>query len=263
MDRISIFLADWQVLFREGIHFTLSGEEDMDVIGEATASEEVLRAVRGKAPRVAVLNAEANNLSGIRACRLLKQNFPMVAVLLILDTAKEESLFLAIQSGALGCLTKDADPADLVDGIRQIAYGGYPACNMILRPAIAGRILAGFEEFAAANQQVDNLLAELTPDEAEVLKSISQRGGAVETGGGPGSEPDHLNRQLRAIATKLVTNDHSYRLMEAARNGHRGTPVIGEAETARAPADFITRGEFTAFKDTFWERFRSALDDIK
>ena len=36
MGKVSVFLADWQVLFREGIHFTLSGEEDMDVIGEAT-----------------------------------------------------------------------------------------------------------------------------------------------------------------------------------------------------------------------------------
>ncbi len=27
MEKVSIFLADWQVLFREGIHFTLSGGE--------------------------------------------------------------------------------------------------------------------------------------------------------------------------------------------------------------------------------------------
>jgi len=32
---ISVFLADRQVLFREGIHFTLSSEEDIEVIGEA------------------------------------------------------------------------------------------------------------------------------------------------------------------------------------------------------------------------------------
>jgi len=27
MEKISVVLGDWQVLFREGIHFTLSGEE--------------------------------------------------------------------------------------------------------------------------------------------------------------------------------------------------------------------------------------------
>ncbi len=263
MDRIGVFLADWQVLFREGIHFTLSGEEDMDVVGEATTSEEAVRAVRSSPPRVAVLNAEANNLAGIRASRYLKQNFPMISVLLILDSDTEERLFLAVQSGALGCLTKSADPADLVDGIRQVAHGGYPACNIILRPGIASRVLTSFEEFAAVNEQVDNLLAELTPDETETLRNLSRRGGIVEAGRTPGSdESDNLSRQLRAIATKLVTNDHSCRVLEAARNGQRSTAFGGEPST-RPPAEFVTRGEFSAFKDSIWERFRSALDDIK
>ncbi len=31
MEKITVFLGDWQVLFREGIHFTLSGEEDIEV----------------------------------------------------------------------------------------------------------------------------------------------------------------------------------------------------------------------------------------
>lgn len=263
MDRISVFLADWQVLFREGIHFTLSGEEDMDVVGEATTSEEAVRAVRSNPPRVAVLNAEANNLAGIRASRYLKQNFPTVSVLLILDSDNEERLFLAIQSGALGCLTKDADPTDLIDGIRQVAYGSYPACNAILRPGIAGRVLTSFEGFAAVNAQVDNLLAELTPAETEILRNISRHGGAVEAARSPGEEPDDLTRQFRAIATKLVANDHSYRVFEAARNGHRNAVFGGEPGTTRAPAEFVTRGEFSAFKDSIWERFRSAIDDIK
>ena len=40
MNRISVFLVDWQVkvLFYEGIHFTLSGEEDIDFISEVTSS---------------------------------------------------------------------------------------------------------------------------------------------------------------------------------------------------------------------------------
>ena len=42
MGNITVFLANWQVLFREGIHFTLSGEEDIEVIGETTGNEEAL-----------------------------------------------------------------------------------------------------------------------------------------------------------------------------------------------------------------------------
>ena len=42
METISVVLADWQVLFREGIHFTLSGEEGIEVVGEVTNGEEAL-----------------------------------------------------------------------------------------------------------------------------------------------------------------------------------------------------------------------------
>ena len=43
MENISVFLSEWQVLFREGIHFTLSGEEDFEVIGEATDNAAAIR----------------------------------------------------------------------------------------------------------------------------------------------------------------------------------------------------------------------------
>ena len=33
---LRVFLADSQVLFREGVHLALSGEEEYEVVGEAT-----------------------------------------------------------------------------------------------------------------------------------------------------------------------------------------------------------------------------------
>ena len=56
MEKTSVFLADWQVLFREGIHFTLSGEEDIEVIGEVNNNEEALKSIEENPPRIAILN---------------------------------------------------------------------------------------------------------------------------------------------------------------------------------------------------------------
>ena len=42
MRKIKVFLSDAQVIFREGIHFTLSGEEDFEVTGESTSNDEAL-----------------------------------------------------------------------------------------------------------------------------------------------------------------------------------------------------------------------------
>ena len=81
MEKISVFLADWQVLFREGIHFTLSGEEDIEVIGEATDNEEVLNFIETHPPRVAILNADRSGLTNIGVTRRIKHNFPSVSVI--------------------------------------------------------------------------------------------------------------------------------------------------------------------------------------
>ena len=93
METVSVVLADWQVLFREGIHFTLSGEEDIEVIGEVTNSEEALNFIEANPPNVAILNADRGELSGIDVTGRIKQNLPSVSVILIMDSDSEEQLF--------------------------------------------------------------------------------------------------------------------------------------------------------------------------
>jgi len=100
MEKITVFLADWQVLFREGIHFTLSGEEDMEVIGETTDSEQALAFIETNVPNVAILSVDRSKVSGTEVTRRIKRNRPEVSVILVMDTENEEQLFLAMKSGA-------------------------------------------------------------------------------------------------------------------------------------------------------------------
>ena len=71
MEKVSVFLAERQVLFREGIHFTLSGEEDIEVIGESTDNVEALNLIEGNPPRVAVRRRAKVEGSGTTAVKRL------------------------------------------------------------------------------------------------------------------------------------------------------------------------------------------------
>ena len=93
MEKVSVFLSDWQVLFREGIHFTLSGEEDMDVIGETTTNEEALVFIEKNPPRIAIVNANHSEFTGIQLTSRIQQNLPAVSAILIMDSDNEEWLF--------------------------------------------------------------------------------------------------------------------------------------------------------------------------
>ena len=261
MDRISVFLSDWQVLFREGIHFTLSGEEDIEVIGEATSSEDALKAIEANPPHIAVLNANHEKIEGIQAAGYLRRHFPSVATVLIMDSDDEEQLFLAMKNGAGACLTKEADPAELIDTIKAVARGEQPITDALLRPEIASQVLDEFEEFDAIGEQLRNLLARLTPGETEILHHIANGAPLDQVYQTLGINEESIKRTFGIILTKLITNDQSRQVIIATQGG---LPLAVRSRLAgQSTGEYITREEFTAFKDSFRERLKSAIDETR
>ena len=218
MEKVSVFLAEWQVLFREGIHLTLSGEEDIEVIGEATDNEEALNFIEANLPGVAILNADRGKLSGIDVTTRIKQNYPSVSVILIMDSDNEEQLFSAMKCGANACMTKDIDPDDLVSTVRKVAQGAYPLSEALLRPGIASRVVDEFEAFSLINKEVGNLLARLSPREGEILRHIADGSLSEQVSQALGISEEAIRHHLDLILIKLVANDHNRVVIEAAQN---------------------------------------------
>jgi len=254
MEKVSVFLADWQVLFREGIHFTLSGEEDIDVIGEATDNEEALNSIEANPPRVAVLNADRGKPSGIDVTHRIKQNLPSVSVVLVLDSDNEEQLFSAIKCGASACLTKDIDPDELVSIIRKVAQGAYLISEALLKPGIASRIIDEFEAFALISKEAGDLLARLTPHESEILRHVAEGNPIEQLTQTLSINEEAIRLHLEHILTKLAANDHNREVIEAAQSY---LPAIMPRAKSGKPAEYVTKDEFTEFKQSITERLKS------
>ena len=218
MEKVSVFLAEWQVLFREGIHLTLSGEEDIEVIGEATDNEEALNFIEANLPGVAILNADRGKLSGIDVTTRIKQNYPSVSVILIMDSDNEEQLFSAMKCGANACMTKDIDPDDLVSTVRKVAQGAYPLSEALLKPEIASRVVDEFEAFSLINKEVGNLLAHLSPREGEILRHIADGSSIEQVSQALDINEEAIRHHLDLTLIKLVANDHNRVVIEAAQN---------------------------------------------
>jgi len=218
MEKVSVFLAEWQVLFREGIHFTLCGEEDIEVIGEAADNEEALNFIETNLPSIAILNAGQGKLSGIDVTTRIKQNYPLVSVILIMDNENEEQLFSAMKCGASACVTKDIDPDDLVSTVRKVAQGAYPISEALLRAGIASRVVDEFEAFSLINKEVSNLLAHLSPREGEILRHIADRNSIERVSQALGISEKAIRHHLDLILIKLVANDHNRVVIEATQN---------------------------------------------
>ncbi len=265
MEKISVFLSDWQVLFREGIHFILSGEEEFDVIGETTSNEEALSSIEQNPPRVAIFNANRDKPSGIEITRRIKQNLPAVAIILIMDNYNDEQLFLAMKSGASASLSKDVNPEELIDTIRKVARGDRPISEALLIPEVASRVIDEFEAFSVINEEVGHLLARLVPDEAEILRRIA--GGSLMeeiTKGLNLSEAD-IRPHLGLILGKLVVNERSRELIEAAQSNLPSiiSKLTRTGEVVKPAANYVTKDEFTSFKEDLIERIKSLFGELK
>ena len=260
MEKITVFLADWQVLFREGIHFTLSGEEDMEVIGEDVSNEQAISFIEANTPQVAILNAGHDTINGLEATRKIKQNLPEVSVILVMDNYNEEQLYDALKSGASACLTKDVDPDVVVYTIREAAKGKQPINEVIWKPEIASRILDDFTAFSSLGEQVGKLLALLTSREAEIMHQVADNKTKEQIIEALGIDDEALDNRLQSVHHKLVTNDQKLMLIEAVQ---RGLPIISRVSRDGKPGtEYITKEEFTAFKESLKERFRFLSGEI-
>ena len=261
MEKVSVVLSDWQVLFREGIHFTLSGEEDIEVIGEVTDSEEVLNFIEENPPNVAILNTDRGKLSGIEATRRIKRDMPSLAVILIMDNDNEEVLFSAMKSGASSCLTKETDPDNLLNIIRKVAQGAHPISEAMLRPGIASRVVDEFENFSLISKEVNNLLARLSPRESEILRHIADGSSVEQLASTLSINEEAIKHHLDITLTKLVANDHSREIIEATQSNLPS--IVSKGRRAGKPeAEYITKDEFTEFKESLRERFKSLSGEL-
>jgi DNA-binding NarL/FixJ family response regulator len=107
-------------------------------------------------------------LDGAAATREIRSAVRGTQVLVLTTYADDESLFPALEAGALGYLTKDASAGEIAEAIRAVAAG-----RTHLDPAVQQRLVAAVVESAARATRVDDLPDDLTPRELEVLRLIA------------------------------------------------------------------------------------------
>jgi DNA-binding NarL/FixJ family response regulator len=255
-----VFLSDPQVLFREGIHFILSGEDDFEVTGETTSNKEAFTLIEANPPNIAILSLEDTTSDAREITRHIKRSLASVAVILILQKKEPEKLFQAITCGVSACLTKDSEPDYLLNVIRVVAQGSQPIIDEMLTPGLASRVLTEFKDVAIINEQVDNLLADLTPKESQILTTIAAGSNIEQVAAKLDINEETIRRTLRTVQSKLINNDQAHAVFEAAQ---RSLPILirGKVSKDTNTSQYVTKAEFNEFKESLMARFKSFIND--
>ena len=158
---IRIAIADDHALVRDGLRQLLGQYEDLELVGEAADGEEATRVAAEQEPDVFLMDLEMPGVDGVEATRRIVAEESGARVVILTSFSDRERIIDALDAGAIGYLLKDAEPADLVSGIRAAARGESP-----LAPKAATEVLSARRERRPA--------AELTEREREVLALIGE-----------------------------------------------------------------------------------------
>jgi len=121
---IRVLVCDDQVLIRAGFATIIDSQPDLEVVGECGDGRSAVDLADRLHPDVVVMDVRMPVLDGIEATRLLAstETALLVKVLVVTTFTLDECVYEALRAGASGFLLKDAQPAQLLHGIRTVAY---------------------------------------------------------------------------------------------------------------------------------------------
>lgn len=163
--RISVFLADDNLIVREGVRALLSLEDDLEVVGVAADYDELIEGAGNAEPQVLVTDIRMPptfQREGIDAAKELRKRHPGTGVVVLSQYDDPEYAISLLSEGAAGYayLLKDrlAEGDQLVRAIREVATGG-----SVLDPKIVEALVTPVRS--------EN---ELTSTEEELLQMVAE-----------------------------------------------------------------------------------------
>ncbi|MEV4573163.1 response regulator transcription factor [Nonomuraea jabiensis] len=168
---ISVALVDDEAMIRVGLRLVLSGEPDIEVVGEAADGAEALDLVARARPDVVLIDVRMPRMDGLEASRRLVRDHPESKVIVLTTFDEDAHVAAALRAGVSGFLLKVAPPEHLVEAVRTVAAGGG-----LLDPAVTLRVIAAFagqpDPSRATSRAAE--LESLTSRETDVLKLLAQ-----------------------------------------------------------------------------------------
>jgi DNA-binding NarL/FixJ family response regulator len=164
---IRVLVVDDQSMVRAGFRMLLSGEEDIEVVAEASNGLEAVEKAARFRPTVVLMDIRMPELDGLQATRRIIASDDAARILILTTFDLDEYVYEALRAGASGFVLKD-DPAEqLLSAIRIVAGG-----EALLSPAITKRVISQFSRIPQRAPQKE--LEDLTERELEVLRLIAR-----------------------------------------------------------------------------------------
>jgi DNA-binding NarL/FixJ family response regulator len=151
---IRVLVADDQSMVRAGFRMLLAGEEDIEVVAEASDGLEAVSKAARFHPAIILMDIRMPELDGLEATRRILAGDNAARILILTTFDLDEYVYEALRAGASGFVLKDDSPEQLIAAIHTIAAG-----EALLSPTITKRVIQKFARMPrpAPPKELDDL----------------------------------------------------------------------------------------------------------
>ncbi|MBD3945779.1 response regulator transcription factor [Nocardioides eburneiflavus] len=161
-------VVDDQELFRRGLIMLLSGDTDIEVVGEAADGITATELATTTAPDVILLDVRMPRRTGVEACRAIKEAVPATKIIMLTVSDEEADLYESVKNGAAGYLLKDSSIEEVAQAIRVVNEG-----QSLISPSMAVKLIDEFKQMSKPEREQGPALR-LTERELEVLRLVAK-----------------------------------------------------------------------------------------
>ena len=203
---IRVLVVDDHAVVRRGLTELLDNEADMEVVGAAADGEEAVAMASSLGPDVVLMDLSMPEVDGVDATRRILTQQPGLPIVIVTSFSERDRILAAIDAGAVGYLLKDAEPDELLRGVRAAAAGDSP-----FSPKAARALLnLGGQRKAAED---------LTPREREVLGLLSSGLTNKVIARRLGISEKTVKTHLTSVFSRIGVSDRTQAALWAQRNG--------------------------------------------
>lgn len=202
-----IMIVDDHPLLRAGLRRLIESDPRLQVVAEASNGHQALHEADIHKPALVILDVQLPGVTGIHVASALRRERPTTAVMFLSMHADDERLFAAIRVGAAAFLTKDTDPARIVETIHAVLKGENLLHQSVLtNPELARRVLGEFRSLTdGSGTPAAEML--LSPRELEVLDCLVMGRSNKEIGDALFITEQTVKNHMTSVLKKLQVDD--------------------------------------------------------
>lgn len=140
-----LVLVDDHALVRTGLRQIFAQESDIEVVGEAGDSVELMSLLRSTTCDVLLLDISLPGRSGLDALKLVRERWPDIRVLMLSMYPEDQYAVRAVRAGAWGYLHKNIPPSTMLQAIRTV-HAGRRYITPELADQLAQHVIRGDED---------------------------------------------------------------------------------------------------------------------